>query len=65
MGAAQFREFPCRAAGTGICHQVNLEYLRTVWLSADKAKVKVDGKPVTAEIAYPDTLVAPTRTPRW
>src|SRR5256885_3332979 len=39
-------------------HQVNLEYLsQTVWTSAQKEKVKVDGKVVTAEIAYPDTLV--------
>ena len=44
--------------GTGICHQVNLEYLsQTVWTSPDKEKVKVDGKMVAAEIAYPDTLV--------
>ena len=38
--------------GTGICHQVNLEYLaQTVWT----AKEKRDGK--TVEVAYPDTLV--------
>ena len=43
--------------GTGICHQVNLEYLsQTVW-SSRKDKVKVDGKPVTMDVAYPDTLV--------
>ena len=42
--------------GTGICHQVNLEYLsRTVWTKKDK--VKVDGKAATMEVAYPDTLV--------
>ena len=42
--------------GTGICHQVNLEYLsRTVWTRKDK--VKVDGKEATMEVAYPDTLV--------
>ena len=34
--------------GTGICHQVNLEYLAQVVFSE-----KVDGK----EVAYPDTLV--------
>jgi aconitate hydratase len=42
--------------GTGICHQVNLEYLsRVVWNRKDK--VKVDGKHATMEVAYPDTLV--------
>ena len=42
--------------GTGICHQVNLEYLsQTVWTKKDK--VKLDGKPTVIEVAYPDTLV--------
>src|SRR5258708_1002239 len=42
--------------GTGICHQVNLEYLaQTVWTG--KEKLKIDGKPVQMELAYPDTLV--------
>src|SRR6202008_2437657 len=42
--------------GTGICHQVNLEYLsRVVWHRKDK--VKVDSKAATMEVAYPDTLV--------
>src|SRR6478736_3476869 len=51
-----FDNFSVVPPGTGICHQVNLEYLsRTVWSKKDK--VKVDGKPVTAEVAYPDTLV--------
>src|SRR5438105_851418 len=53
-----FENFRVVPPGTGICHQVNLEYLsQTVWTSADKEKVKVDGKMVAAEIAYPDTLV--------
>src|SRR5882757_2658185 len=53
-----FENFRVVPPGTGICHQVNLEYLsQTVWVGADKEKVKVDGKPVTAELAYPDTLV--------
>src|SRR5205814_5975149 len=35
---------------------VNLEYLsQTVWTKKDK--VKLDGKPIQAEVAYPDTLV--------
>src|SRR5436305_7156531 len=51
-----FENFRVVPPGTGICHQVNLEYLsQTVWSSKDK--VKVDGKVVTAEVAYPDTLV--------
>ena len=42
--------------GTGICHQVNLEYLaQTVWTK--KEKLKIDGKAVQMELAYPDTLV--------
>ena len=42
--------------GTGICHQVNLEYLsQTVWTA--QGKVKVDGKEQTMEVAYPDTVV--------
>src|ERR1041385_3337292 len=53
-----FENFRVVPPGTGICHQVNLEYLsQTVWTSPGKEKVKVDGKDVTAEVAYPDTLV--------
>src|SRR6187397_2553568 len=53
-----FNNFRVVPPGTGICHQVNLEYLsQTVWTSPDKKKMKVDGKLVSAEIAYPDTLV--------
>ena len=51
-----FDNFRVVPPGTGICHQVNLEYLsRTVWTAKDK--VKVDGKQATMEVAYPDTLV--------
>ncbi len=51
-----FDNFNVVPPGTGICHQVNLEYLsRTVWTKKDK--VKVDGKAATMEVAYPDTLV--------
>ena len=51
-----FDNFSVVPPGTGICHQVNLEYLsRVVWNRKDK--VKVDGKQVTMEVAYPDTLV--------
>src|SRR3990170_2429985 len=51
-----FENFRVVPPGTGICHQVNLEYLsQTVWTAKDK--VKLDGKLVRAEGAYPDTLV--------
>src|SRR3569832_646839 len=51
-----FDNFRVVPFGTGICYLVYLEYLsRTVWTRKDK--VKVDGKPATMEVAYPDTLV--------
>jgi aconitate hydratase len=51
-----FDNFSVVPPGTGICHQVNLEYLsRVVWTK--KEKVKVDGKNATMEVAYPDTVV--------
>ena len=55
-GQKAFNNFRVVPPGTGICHQVNLEYLaQTVW--TDKIKEKVRGKTVTRELAYPDTLV--------
>ena len=43
--------------GTGICHQVNLEYLaQTVWTKKEKYQ-PARGKAVNVEVAYPDTLV--------
>ena len=51
-GSKAFENFRVVPPGTGICHQVNLEYLaQTVWTK----DVEEDGKPVT--YAYPDTLV--------
>ena len=51
-----FDNFSVVPPGTGICHQVNLEYLsRVVWNRKDK--VKADGKQAIMEVAYPDTLV--------
>ncbi|WP_370191091.1 aconitate hydratase AcnA [Qipengyuania sp.] len=48
-GSKSFQNFTAVPPGTGICHQVNLEYLgKGVWSSAGE-----DGKPV----AYPDTCV--------
>ena len=51
-GQQAFSNFSVVPPGTGICHQVNLEYLaQTVWTTKEKR----DGK--TVEVAYPDTLV--------
>jgi aconitate hydratase len=47
-GQLAFDNFRVVPPGTGICHQVNLEYLgRTVWVN------EIDGE----KIAYPDSLV--------
>ncbi len=51
-GQDAFDNFRVVPPGTGICHQVNLEYLaQTVWTKKDKNGGK------TVEVAYPDTLV--------
>lgn len=51
-GQGAFDNFRVVPPGTGICHQVNLEYLaQTVWTR----KETIDGAEV--EVAYPDTLV--------
>jgi aconitate hydratase len=48
-GQNAFNNFRVVPPGTGICHQVNLEYLsQTVWKDADQNGV---------DVAYPDTLV--------
>ena len=47
-GQAAFKGFRVVPPGTGICHQVNLEYLARVVFTAER-----DGK----TLAYPDTLV--------
>ena len=48
-GQSAFDNFRVVPPGTGICHQVNLEYLaQTVWCDTDQGG---------DEIAYPDTLV--------
>jgi len=52
-GQQAFNNFRVVPPGTGICHQVNLEYLsRTVWSRPEK-----DANGKTIEVAYPDTLV--------
>ena len=51
-GQDSFDNFRVVPPGTGICHQVNLEYLaQTVWTRTEKEA----GSDV--EVAYPDTLV--------
>ncbi len=48
-GQSAFNNFRVVPPGTGICHQVNLEYLaQTVWTDTDQSGT---------EVAYPDTLV--------
>ncbi|MBI1416645.1 MAG: aconitate hydratase AcnA [Limimaricola sp.] len=48
-GQGAFNNFRVVPPGTGICHQVNLEYLaQTIWTDTDQ-----NGE----EVAYPDTLV--------
>jgi aconitate hydratase len=48
-GQGAFNNFRVVPPGTGICHQVNLEYLsQTVWTDTDQNGI---------EVAYPDTLV--------
>lgn len=50
-GQNAFRNFRVVPPGTGICHQVNLEYLaQTVWVEEDERKKGT-------KVAYPDTLV--------
>ena len=48
-GQSAFNNFRVVPPGTGICHQVNLEYLaQTVWTDTDQSG---------EQVAYPDTLV--------
>jgi aconitate hydratase len=55
-GQKAFSNFSVVPPGTGICHQVNLEYLaQTVWTKKDK--LTVNNKKGTYEVAYPDSLV--------
>ncbi|HEX2591695.1 MAG TPA: aconitate hydratase AcnA [Rhizomicrobium sp.] len=53
-GQQAFANFRVVPPGTGICHQVNLEYLaQTVWTR----KAKDEKTKKTVEFAFPDTLV--------
>jgi aconitate hydratase len=56
-GQGAFDNFRVVPPGTGICHQVNLEYLaQTVWTAKEKY-MPSRGKPESVDLAYPDTLV--------
>ncbi len=56
-GQGSFDNFRVVPPGTGICHQVNLEYLaQTVWTRKEKFSPG-EGKEATVEVAYPDSLV--------
>ena len=56
-GSKAFENFRVVPPGTGICHQVNLEYLsQTVWTKKEKVR-NAKGRLETQEVAYPDTLV--------
>jgi aconitate hydratase len=55
-GQQAFENFRVVPPGTGICHQVNLEYLsQTVWTRKETMKIGKKSQRVT--VAYPDTLV--------
>ena len=56
-GQSSFDNFRVVPPGTGICHQVNLEYLaQTVW-TKEEEHTNADGKTKSVEVAYPDSLV--------
>ena len=55
-GQKALSNFSVVPPGTGICHQVNLEYLaQTVWTK--KEKLTIGKKTGTFEVVYPDSLV--------
>jgi aconitate hydratase len=51
-----FENFRVVPPGTGICHQVNLEYLAQTVCST-KAAIKLPDKSVASALAFPDTVV--------
>ena len=55
-GQDSFDNFRVVPPGTGICHQVNLEYLaQTVWTK--RRRSRRTARPRSVEVAYPDSLV--------
>jgi len=56
-GQGSFDNFRVVPPGTGICHQVNTEYLaQTVWTRKEKFQ-PARGKAINVEVAYPDSVV--------
>jgi len=54
-GSSAFNNFRVVPPGTGICHQVNLEYLaQTVWTAVDPGSAEPGDE---VAVAYPDTVV--------
>jgi aconitate hydratase A / 2-methylisocitrate dehydratase len=51
-----FENFRVVPPGTGICHQVNLEYLAQT-ICSTKAAIKFPDKSNASELAFPDTVV--------
>jgi aconitate hydratase len=57
-GQKAFNNFAVVPPGTGICHQVNLEYLtQTVWTGTETVTDPKTKKSKPVDVAYPDTLV--------
>ncbi|MBV9636740.1 MAG: aconitate hydratase AcnA [Methylobacteriaceae bacterium] len=56
-GQEAFNNFRVVPPGTGICHQVNLEYLSQAVWSGKETLDGASGRPESIEVAYPDTLV--------
>ena len=60
-----FEDFRVVPPGTGICHQVNLEYLsQTVWTAKNKIKFPTTRRSPPSSL-IPTRWSAPIRTPRW
>jgi aconitate hydratase len=56
-GQQAFKNFRVTPPNSGICHQVNIEYLARVVFGADEQASKVGEGGDTRSLAYPDTLV--------
>ena len=64
-GQGAFDNFRVVPPGTGICHQVNLEYLaQTVWTRKEKFQ-PARGKARRSKSPIPTRWSAPIRTPPW
>ncbi len=64
-GQSSFDNFRVVPPGTGICHQVNLEYLaQTVWTKKEKIRTPM-ARRRRSNSPIPTLWSAPIRTPRW